>query len=236
MATKVWPHLKPEDIGKDSFERFVGKQAILGCGFQMSWQKFQATCLKYGEKVDDETCQLTVATFRKVYGKVARLWRDVEAAMRKAILNPGKTFSAGPKLKFTVSVISGVAFLVMKMPSGRSIVYPEPMIEPGGMFGDQVTFYGQVTGKSIWARIGIYGALVVENATQGTAFDIMANGAVQADQAGFEIVALIHDEALALERPGKTLDEFIACLTRLPRWAEGLPIVAEGHVIPFYRK
>lgn len=236
MAMRIWPHLGIEDISKDSFERFVGKQAVLGCGFQMSWQKFQATCLKYGQEIDDETAQLAVSTFRKTYDKVAKLWNLFERAARNAILHPGKMFHAGPKVKFTVVAAAGLSFLVMKLPSGRNLVYPEPMIEAGGKFGDQITFFGQIPKKSIWGRISTYGAMLVENATQATAFDIMANGAVLADRAGFELVALIHDEALALGSSGKTLEQFVKVLTTLPGWAEGLPIVAEGGVIPHYKK
>lgn len=234
MAQKIFPDVKK--IDKDGIERFVGKQSVLGCGFGMGAPKFQATCEKYGQTLDMEICEAAIDAYRKTYNLVAKLWKECERAARNAILHPGRIFKAGPKLSFSVTSTAGKTFLVMKLPSGRSLVYPEPKIEAGGKFGDQITFFGQIPMKSIWGRVSTYGGKLVENATQATAFDLMSNGAVRADREGFELVALIHDEALALETPGKTLEGFTAALTTLPKWAEGLPLVAEGSVVPYYKK
>lgn len=80
--------------------------------------------------------------------------------------------------------------------------------------------------------------MIAHNCTQAVAADIMANGACNAERAGYEIAALIHDEALAYYAPekGQSIREFISLLTTLPKWADGLPIEAEGDVVPFYKK
>jgi DNA polymerase len=79
---------------------------------------------------------------------------------------------------------------------------------------------------------------LTENCVQGIAFDFMAEGALNASKAGYEICALIHDEALSAYHPekGQSLEEFVALLTKLPSWAEGMPLKAEGDVVKFYRK
>jgi hypothetical protein len=63
----------------------------------------------------------------------------------------------------------------------------------------------------------------------------MANGALEAEADGFDLLTLIHDQALAANdlRGAKA---FVAALTRLPDWAKGLPLAAEGDWAPFYRK
>lgn len=99
-----------------------------------------------------------------------------------------------------------------------------------------ITYWGQIPLKVTWGRSGLYGGRIVENICQGIAADVMAIGAYNAWQAGYEIVSLIHDEALAHYRPGQSIEEFIELLTDMPEWADGLPLKADGGVIPFYRK
>ena len=66
----------------------------------------------------------------------------------------------------------------------------------------------------------------------------MIQGLVNCEDEGYEICALVHDEALSAYHPekGQTLEEFVALLTKLPLWAEGMPLKAEGDVVKFYRK
>jgi len=78
--------------------------------------------------------------------------------------------------------------------------------------------------------------LLAHNCTQAVAADIMCQGAHNAEKAGFEIMALIHDQALAYTKVGQTAERFVECLTDMPEWANGLPIEAEGGTVPFYKK
>ena len=43
-----------ENIEEGSFERQLGKQAILGCGYQMGWKTFIITCESYGITISAE--------------------------------------------------------------------------------------------------------------------------------------------------------------------------------------
>lgn len=103
---------------------------------------------------------------------------------------------------------------------------------------EAITFFGQIPMKAIWGRVATYGGSLVENATQAIAADFMAHGAINASRAGYKIVALIHDEALSEYDPlaGQSADHFVQCLTKLPTWAEGMPLAAEGGVVEFYQK
>jgi DNA polymerase len=85
---------------------------------------------------------------------------------------------------------------------------------------------------------GLYGGLLVENAVQAIAFDVMAHGALEAERKGFDIVALIHDQALAETSrfSEETLAQFTQALTALPKWAGGLPLAAEGKICNHYEK
>lgn len=229
-------------ITKDGIERFIGKQAVLGCGFQMGAPAFQTTCAKYGHAISIEMAEAAVDTFRQVRNKVARLWPDCDKAAKQAIQNPGKWFRAGDKLAFARTTVKscGIDYLVMRLPSGRTLAYPRPEIELVEKFGkkrEQITFYGQLPMKATkWGRISTYGGKLVENATQATAADFMAHGAHTAELRGFEICALIHDEALAYAHPTLSIEDFCEALCDLPEWGAGMPLAAEGKLIPYYLK
>lgn len=232
-----------KDVSKD--ERWLGKQTVLGCGFQMGPDKFLKQCVEkaeqYGIKginVNMELAEKSVYGFRDDYEKVKNLWWDTDRAARNAILNPGKLFKAGPFLKFCVVQTGGIPFLVMRLPAGRSIVYPWPKLEPNPKKPGktEITFFGKLPMKSgKWGRIKTYGGKLVENATQGTAADIMGHGACNATERDFDVITLIHDQALGAD-DGRDVEEFCAALTDTPAWAAGLPVKAEGKLVPFYLK
>lgn len=257
MAGTIWNRPWTE-IENPSHERTVGKHTVLGCGFGMWWPKFIETCAKFGVTVDDELAERAVRAYRERHDKVEKLWSSVEAAAKASITYPGKIFKAGPFLRFCVVNSEGIPFLVMQLPSGRNIVYPWPKIEPTKyrskiriknkvtgevreVLGEEqtrmsITFYGQLEGKQIWGRVKTYGASLTENATQGVAADVMANGGNVAEDDGFEIFMLVHDQAIGPAIEGRTIEEFCDRLTAMPAWANGLPIKADGKVVPYYTK
>jgi DNA polymerase len=226
-------------------QRWVGKQAVLGCGFQLWYPGFQAQCLKYGVDIDIETSQQAVVTFRDYHHKVVSLWRSCQQQAKQAINSPGKWFRAGDHIAFACSLIkpAGKSFLFLRLPSGRMLAYPEPRLEMvkrlhGGKNKavEQITFYGPVPNRNAWGRTSTYGGKLCENATQAVAADLMANGAVHAELKGFVLATLIHDEALAYAHPDLSVQDFCDALCTLPSWADGLPLVAEGKEIPYYLK
>lgn len=240
MACKIFAR-EIADITKD--QRWLGKQTILGCGFQMGPDRFFRQCVEKAEQynikginVTMALAQAAVAIFREELEKVKQLWYDTDRAARNAILNPGRVYRAGARLRLGVAEFSGIPFLVMRLPAGRSIVYPWPKIEPLHDRPDAITFYGRLpdhTGR--WGRVATYGGKLVENATQGTAGDFMGHGAVTALDRDFDVFLLVHDQALASE-DGRPVEEFVAALTDLPPWADGMPLKAEGKIVPYYLK
>lgn len=244
MALKIYPEANEADLiqrrdnDESTIERFVGKQSVLGCGFGMGVEKFLGTCESYGQKLDPELGQRAIDAYRAKYDKVKKLWYLCNNAAMNAIRYPGRRFKAGPKLSFCYVTLSKIPFLTMRLPSGRNLVYAQAAITDTGKFGPEVSFLAKDGTSGRWRRSGTYGGSLVENATQAVAADIMANGAAKADDAGFEIVALIHDQALAAQdlANGKDIGTFSELLADLPDWADGLPVIAEGKVTPYYVK
>ena len=100
--------------------------------------------------------------------------------------------------------------------------------------GEEIQFWGKKDGRWCWEST--YGGKLLENATQAVAGDIMVNGAINASNLGYEIFMLVHDQALSEMKEGQSIEQFCDALCDLPEWADGLPIEAEGGVIPYYLK
>jgi len=174
--------------------------------------------------------EIAVKAFRAKHKKVVQLWYDTERAMQSAVLHKGQQFAAGKHLRFLVKDIEGMPFMLMRLPSGRKLAYPKPRL-----CGDRIAFFGNTIGTN-WGDCSTWGGSLVENAVQAVAADIMANGSHRAEKEGYAIATLIHDQALAYHGEGQTSERFVELLTQLPSWAAGLPIEAEGGVVPFYKK
>lgn len=228
MASVIYG--KPESAINKFPERFIGKQATLGCSYQMGPTKFRKTCEKFGYKdmpagLEDRA----VKAFRLRHKKVVQYWDDVQTAAQQAVLHRGRKFLVR-NVQFLYAGVEGMPFLLIKLPSGRKLAYPKPRLSNGSL-----TFFGHQIGAN-WGDVSTYGGKLVENIVQGVAADIMANGAHEAENHGYQICTLIHDQAIAFQSEGQTPDEFVRHLTKLPEWAKGLPLEAEGASVPFYRK
>lgn len=218
--------LKMEQITKPIRQK--GKIAELALGFQ-GWtgalKKMGA--LEMGLKEDE--LEPLAKDWREANPSIVDCWANLEKAAKSAILNPGKEFVAN-KANFRCVKVAGLPYLLMTLPSSRAIAYPHPQWSSE----DGITYYGQLPGTSKWDRVQLYGGKLLENLVMGMEADIMAGGCVNAEKDGFTLWALIHDQALA--RAQGELEKFVAALTKLPEWAVGLPLTADGSITPFYRK
>lgn len=228
-------------------QRFIGKQAILLCGFQGGPPKFRQTCEKFGYRDMPVGLEnLAVEAYRKKHSKVKAYWYDVEKAAQRAIANKGQIIRVanqkdGPykvPVSFLYEHTNELPFLFCKLPSGRKLAYPRPKLVPSPKFEGklQIQFFGKIGVTTNWGNCDTYGGKLVENITQAVAADIMCEGAYNAEQAGYEPFALIHDQALAYKGQGQTSGEFVDLLTTMPPWADGLPLEAKGGEAPFYKK
>ena len=244
MAAAIYAIEDETTITKDSHERHLGKTAELGCGYQMGWKKFLKTCWDAGIKIDEELAQHTVDTFRRVNNKIKQLWYELEEAAVEAMRLPG-TLTDYNNISFYQT--PDRSFLLMILPSGRKLYYAQPELRktttPWGAEKDQITYMGQNSYTNRWERLSTYGGKLTENAIQAIARDLMAFSMYRAEQHGFPIVLTVHDELVAeitacqddAERK-KELDTLRRIMCELPKWAQGLPVAAEGYVGWRFRK
>lgn len=247
MAARIFEGFTYETVGKH--ERQAGKTAVLGCGYQAGARGMQKFATGYGFKWTTKEAQRIVDAYRTKHPAVVSFWYELQEAAHLAVRNPGATYRAR---RLFVRCKKNRRWLEIMLPSGRPLRYYQPRIEKvwtdfegaldEPMQVDQLQFDGLDTYSRRWGTTSTYGGKLVENATQGLARDIMAAGMLRAEDAGLTPVLTVHDEVVCHE-PAETeadaaaaLETLNRCLLKLPAWAEGLPLAAEGWAGPRYRK
>lgn len=242
--------MRLEDIGKDSLERFVGKESILGCQYGLGFLKFLSQCHKKDMKsVTKEIAKKAVEAYRAKYKEVPQAWKDLEVAIVSAIQNPGKVYKTT-----RVSIYKKGRFLFIKLPSGRKLKYFKPRVTYKQSWGRMVpeirywamdwkqsTDINPKTGKyimrKVWCEIVCWGGIFFNHIVQGTSRDLMANGMIAVEEAGYNFLISIHDEGLSERKKGcGNTEEYVKLMSSLPAWIGDAPLKMEGWKNDRYRK
>ena len=217
------------EIGKGSPERAKGKVASLSCQYGGSKNGLISMgALDMG--LTEEELPPLVAAWRKANPHMVQFWWDVDAAAIKAVTEKQKT-KVG---KIIFEYKSGILFITL--PSGRKLSYVKPRMAVNRFGRDGLTYEGISENKK-WSRIETYGPKLVENIVQGTARDLLAEAMLRVEKKGYPIVMHCHDEIIAEVPEGiGSVDEMCEIMAIQPKWAEGLPLRADGYSCSFYQK
>lgn len=176
-------------------------------------------------------CDVLKRLWRKSNPKIVQFWANVGQAVQKTIVSR-ESVRVG-----YVAFARTESFLVIRLPSGRLLCYPSPKTNPG-VGKDSFTYMGVNQFSRKWEKIESYGAKNVENITQAVACDLLSEGLLRMDAAGYKTVLTIHDEAIT-EAPDTdefTFKKMEHLMSTLPDWAPELPLVAAGYEAYRYRK
>jgi len=214
-----------------SANRQLGKVLVLACGFGMGAVRFQQTALSYGVVLDAVEAETAVILWRQLNVNIVTLWWDAHRVLMRVLRHgPGATEQLG-----FLTFIHRPRRLLIKLPSGRHLVYREPRIEQNDKGFDEFTYMGSLGGN--WIRLRSWPGKVIENIVQAVARDVMVGAMLTLVQQ--PLIATIHDELIA-EVPEAdaepTLDLMLKVMRRTPAWAPGLPINAAGFVVRRYQK
>lgn len=219
-----------DSIAKGSTMRTVGKIAELACGYQMGANKFAATAQAAGADLAEHGVDAAgvVTAWRALHKPIVRFWRALQDGFL-AVAQGGLARAVGPVTFRATNDATGV---VMRLPSGRDVWYPEVRVSDGD-FGPSVSYL------SARGRSHLYGGKLAENAIQALCRDLLAEALVTAHLAGLDVVLHVHDE-LVIETPTAQATEVLAVIKRVmsspPEWARGFPLACEGFVCRRYRK
>lgn len=218
-----------EDVTKA--QRAVGKEAVLGLGYQMGLKTFSTTVRNKGITISDEVLELAHSKYRKTNANIIKMWGALDRAAT-ATVRTGKMHTTN---MVTYGMTRDRQFLLCKLPSGRFLSYPFPKLVDGTFGGKQVSACAIKEGQ--WVRRSLYGGLYCENIAQAVARDLLRDGmhAVQ-DDGRWDIVGHVHDECIAEGTPGHDIKEFEDLLANQPEWSRGCIYHAEGWEGPRFKK
>jgi DNA polymerase len=99
------------------------------------------------------------------------------------------------------------------------------------VIGEELRYYTIGSDKTTMVEESTYGGKLVENVTQAVARDLLAAATVRVDRhPDYELVMHVHDSLVAeVEAGAGDVEEFCRLISRLPPWAEGLPLVSHGY-------
>lgn len=175
----------------------------------------------------EDEMQEIVTNWRAASPKIPRFWRDTENAARKALENPGRTFTIPCGVKYRRD---GVA-LRCQLPSGRVLSYWAARIGDDG-----ICFMAQNQTTRKWEKTGTWGGKLVENIVQAYARDCLATAMLRLDAAGYKICFTVHDEVIAEMPEGSRWEDMAEIMGQPISWAPGLLLRADGYATKFYMK
>ena len=177
-------------------------------------------------------CNAIKSAWRKANSEIESFWYSLAKACQSAIKAKGVAFSAGR----IVCKVSG-NYLLMRLPSGRYLVYPAPRLPEEGEMCD-FSFMGVNQYTKKWERIPTYSGKLAENAVQAAACDLLLEAGPRLEAAGYHIVMSVHDEYITEISDDETRNhrQMEKIMSALPDWADGLPLVAAGFEAARYRK
>ena len=216
-----------EKHGVNGHLRQKGKIAELACGYGGGIGALKAFGAdKMG--LTELEMQDIVAQWRQASPTIPRFWRDTENAARRALENPGRTFSIPCGVKYRRDADA----LRCRLPSGRILSYWGARLEEGS-----IVFMGQNQTTRKWETTETWGGKLVENIVQAVARDCLAVALLRLDEEGYKVAFHVHDEVV-IEEPtdGRTWQDAAEVMGRPIDWAPGLLLRGDGYATNFYMK
>jgi DNA polymerase len=217
MASRIYN--KPIEDVTDA-ERFVGKTSILGAGYGMGADKFQAQLKTFNVYMELNECEHIIEVYRDTYPRIPALWQEGQKAIRSLI--GGRTSPLG---KDGVVLVDGLG---IRLPNGLYIKYPNLRAVQNAE--DRTEYlYDQRKGRATVTNY-IYGGKVVENLCQALARIIIGEQMLMISRRQ-KVVMTVHDAvgSIVPDADADTGRAFVEqCMRIQPKWADGLPLNCES--------
>ena len=238
-------------------QRTIAKPAELGCCFGVAGKGLQDGLAKapYYVKLSLKECQHIVSVYRKTHPKTVEAWAALETAAKAAIENGDTSAILDGRVKVGKVTTAGINYLVLRLPSGRRLYYPHARIKPtfkpyskeemqaepwkaekGGYWLDQIEFWGERPNNAGWGWVGTWGSRLFENIVQAMGADLLDEGCIAAEKAGFDVFLIVHDQALCYAHDELTIEDYEKSFCTVGDWAATFPLAAEGQIVPYYLK
>ena len=209
--------------------RQKGKVAELACGYGgAAGALISMGALDMG--LSEEELPDLIDDWRNSNPKIVQFWWDIEKAAIETIKDH-KDRQVG---RIGVSFSNNTLWL--QLPSGRRLAYVKPKLQPN-RFGRLSITYEGLGQNNKWSRIETYSGKLVENITQATARDLLAEAMWRIENAGLDIVGHVHDEViLEVSEDGVTVEDVCQIMNQNPKWADGIVLNSAGYQGFYYFK
>lgn len=214
--------------------RQKGKVAELACGYGGGVNALIAFGADKMGMSNEEMVQ-TVDQWRAASPRICEIWRSLEKAMRRCIV----------QRKTTRDTVAGVQFrwdsniVWMRLPSGREMAYYQPEYGESRFTKGKMTISYMGTNQKTrkWERIEVWGGRIFENLVQATSRDALRDSMLRLYDAGWNIRGHVHDEVICSEPiDGRSVKDMADIMSEELPWAPGLPLRADGYSCSSYRK
>jgi DNA polymerase len=209
-------------------KRKVGKTADLAFGFgggEGAWRRLDDS----GNNLTEEEIKAKRQAWRMMHPHTQKFWKRIEAACRRAVQEPDQAVVCG---RLTFCYVSNAKLLIMRLPSGRILGYPEPrLVDSPYKDAPQCVNSKKLHTKGGWTECRLWHGLLIENAVQATARDILAEAMLRLDANGMRIIAHVHDEAVIETKIDEIdLKKFEELMRTPTAWAPDIPLFVEAWV------
>ena len=209
--------------------RQKGKVAELACGYGgAAGALISMGALDMGLS-EDELPGL-IDDWRTANPHIVQFWWDVEKAAMDTVKDHRERNVGRIGFQFYANTLWVV------LPSGRKLAYIKPRLQPN-RFGRMAMTFESLNAANKWSRGETYSGKLVENCTQSTARDLLAEAMWRMEQAGLDIVGHVHDEVILEVPKGKiTVEDVCSIMNQNPVWANGLVLSSAGYRGDYYFK
>lgn len=216
--------------------RQKGKVAELALGYQgAAGALIQMGGLNMG--LTEEELPDIVRRWRSANKRIVDLWISLENAALSVMRTGQPAGVKGLILARESDIQNGLDFLTVTLPSGRKLFYVKPFIAENDFGKEAIHYYGLNQTTKKWEKQSTYGGKLTENIVQAIARDCLAITLERLENAGYQTVMHIHDEAVIdVPRERADLDTIIDIMRQPISWAPGLPLNADGFISDYYKK
>jgi DNA polymerase len=211
-------------------------------GQEPKWARAESVGLTRWDLPELVVCSYVVERYRNRYPEVVAFWARMEECAIEAARSNRLEVQVNDKIAFKRIG----RFLMMRLPSGRTIKYYEPRVKmkktPWGEWREALHYMGLDSKTKQWIEKSTYSGMLTENGVQGCARDFLADVIVRIEldrELGpdVDIVAHVHDEGIPTVPMSWTSAERVEqSFQRKPAWGVGCPIGAEGRLLERYSK